>query len=1047
MIRLPAPPVTDYLTVALRAFAGPTYRELKDAPDSSGPKRSRLPASDWTLIFDTETNPDAGQALRFGTYQVRCAGEPHEFGIFYAPDNVTADELAALQSYAGDHDLTLTTREDFVDRVFFGIAYQFRATIVGFNLPFDISRLAVASAPARGRMRGGFSFTLSAQKIYPHVQIKHLSQSASIIQFAAPMKQRTGRAMRGRGDSAPVRRGHFVDTKTLAKGLAARSFTLASLSAFLGVEHPKLAFDDFYGAIDREMIEYAVGDTVTTWECYEKLIEKFDALGLGATRPEQIFSEASVGKAYLKAMAVKPWQRLDQLFPRQMLGNIMGSYFGGRSEVRIRREKRRVMLCDFLSMYPTVCTLMGLWPFIIADGMTWRDATEATRERLASIGLGALRSKECWADLATMVRVPPDADIFPVRAPYGEADRPANQSPPPATIGANYLSGDTALWFTLADCIASKLLTGKAPEIVEAVTFSPGPMQAGLCPVNICGKPDYHVDPVATDFFKRVIELRHETKQRLKSADLSEQDALDAEQYFLKIVANSTSYGVYAEVNVADLSAPMSATVHSSTSDRFTFPTKKDEQPGTFFHPLLATLICGAARLMLAITERLADDHCLDWAFCDTDSMAIAMPERMDADEFTTGVAQIVDWFAALNPYKFGGSILKIEDVNYRLGSGEPEPLYCWAVSAKRYALFNVGADGLPIMRKISAHGLGHLLTPYGDADPAPGVPVPHPSVLTDGVERWHHDLWWQIVRSGLSGKPDMVDLSYHPALLQPAMSRYAATTPALLGWFNAYNRDVAEGERVQPFNFLLAMMATRFQTKETIVPGTPKSTRRTAKPYKPVAAYDRDFERAAGTAFDRETGKRVDRAALKSYRDALADYHLHPEGKFLNADYHDRGTTQRRHVRMIGTRHIGKEAQDWERQAYAGFEPDAVPDYGVTGYDRAELMQATNELITQIGIAKAAKALAATPRRLRRYLDGTASFTDVSFAQCVASRLPHAMLIAHRIAQNRQTELQQWREAVARDGLRNAARQFGKDASNLRRTLAAFDRSAPCDG
>jgi hypothetical protein len=49
----------------------------------------------------------------------------------------------------------------FVDDVFYGLAYDLRATIVGFNLPFDLSRLAVRHGPARSKMRGGFTFQLS----------------------------------------------------------------------------------------------------------------------------------------------------------------------------------------------------------------------------------------------------------------------------------------------------------------------------------------------------------------------------------------------------------------------------------------------------------------------------------------------------------------------------------------------------------------------------------------------------------------------------------------------------------------------------------------------------------------------------------------------------------------------------------------------------------------------------------------------------------------------------------------------------------------------
>jgi hypothetical protein len=50
---------------------------------------------------------------------------------------------------------------EFADEVLFARPYDLRASIVGFNLPFDISRLAFRHASARGKaMRGGFTFKL-----------------------------------------------------------------------------------------------------------------------------------------------------------------------------------------------------------------------------------------------------------------------------------------------------------------------------------------------------------------------------------------------------------------------------------------------------------------------------------------------------------------------------------------------------------------------------------------------------------------------------------------------------------------------------------------------------------------------------------------------------------------------------------------------------------------------------------------------------------------------------------------------------------------------
>jgi hypothetical protein len=60
-----------------------------------------------------------------------------------------------------------------------------------------------------------------------------------------------------------------------------------------------------------------------------------------------------------------------------------------------------------------------------------------------------------------------------------------------------------------------------------------------------------------------------------------------------------------------------------------------------------------------------------------------------------------------------------------------------------------------------------------------------YPSVALDkiGVDRWHYDLWHEIIRAALEGRPDEVDLSYHEGLNRAAASRYGATTPARLQW------------------------------------------------------------------------------------------------------------------------------------------------------------------------------------------------------------------------------------------------------------------------
>ena len=49
-------------------------------------RKLRQIQSEWTLVFDTETNTDAAQALRFGVYHLYNGDQLDEAGIFIDPD-------------------------------------------------------------------------------------------------------------------------------------------------------------------------------------------------------------------------------------------------------------------------------------------------------------------------------------------------------------------------------------------------------------------------------------------------------------------------------------------------------------------------------------------------------------------------------------------------------------------------------------------------------------------------------------------------------------------------------------------------------------------------------------------------------------------------------------------------------------------------------------------------------------------------------------------------------------------------------------------------
>jgi DNA polymerase type B, organellar and viral/DNA polymerase family B len=874
-------------------------------------KSGHPPSSEWRIVIDTETMTDASQRLRFGTYLIYQNDELKEEGFF---SSLEGDEQVALEEYAKENDLALFSTRDFVDKRLYAVIDDLRGHIIGLNLPFDLSRLAIKHSNARRSMRSGFSLSLSENTKRARVRIKHLNARSSIIQLSR-VKQTTPRGMRNRGMRVLPHLNAFIDVKTLAGALLSGSWSLEKLADHLKTNHRKLKTDEHGGPLTKEYLDYAMQDVRATWECFKKLEAVYMSYGLSDTPITKIYSEASLGKAYLQQMGIRPWQELQPDFPPELLGKIKSTYFGGRSEVHIRRKIVRVLYCDFLSMYPTVCILMGLWRFVVAKGMSWQDTTSKTQAFLNELTIIGLQKAKTWRHLSTIVRLAPRDQILPVRAKYNGEQ---------FSIGVNYLTSEARLWYTLADCIVSKLLTGRTPKILESISFFPKRIQSKLKTIEIAGNANHSVDPIHEDPFRSLIDSRIEVKARMANCPPEEEGELDQQQLALKICANAITYGIYMEHNVQEQTKPELITCYGPSEKPFENRIKNVEEPGKYSHPLLATLITGAARLMLGIAEKLAVDVGIDWAFCDTDSMALARPEDMNEKGFIDRAKRVQQWFTPLNPYTVKEDLFKIEPVNYKTPDAMPTKnfaqVYCYAVSSKRYALFT--QEGCkPNILKASAHGMGHLLAPYEEKDAPIGIPKPIGKNI--GVARWQHDVWYRIIEAALDGHPDQVYLDDLPNFDKPAISRYAATSPILLSWFKTFNRGKKYCDQVKPFNFMLI-----FHIKDTI-----------AFPTHPVAPYDRDHSHAILDCFDRETGHPIATEVLATGGESLKRYHLHPESKFENGDYFDQGVTTRRHIKVESIEHIGKEANQLDQQLHMGYDSDAQVYYGCSPEDYSNLV------------------------------------------------------------------------------------------------------------
>ena len=225
----------ESLPIYLRA-----HTTVEGAQSKNNSNRRQEKFARYALVLDSETTLDTMQALTFGFYRF-CELQPGgdyvclEEGSFHA-DDLDERSLASLRRYVRSNGaetskgcpkkLRLCSRSAFIEKVFF-IACNAGAVVVAFNLPFDLSRLALEYRVARGAGGRGWSFVMSQYKhpktgkklpnsFRPRIQLRPKDSKAAFIRLAG-------------GDSnQPFRSGRFLDLKTLVWALRNRSLSLES---------------------------------------------------------------------------------------------------------------------------------------------------------------------------------------------------------------------------------------------------------------------------------------------------------------------------------------------------------------------------------------------------------------------------------------------------------------------------------------------------------------------------------------------------------------------------------------------------------------------------------------------------------------------------------------------------------------------------------------------------------------------------------------------------------------------------------------------------
>jgi DNA polymerase elongation subunit (family B) len=644
---------------------------------------------DRVLVFDTETTIDQYQNFKIGYFQIYQDGVIQHDGLFHDQTILSEREIKTLEAYSRKNNVSLYLFDEFIDNVFYPEVFEHKALCIGYNLAFDISRIAKRSGDSKGKNRGGFTFTLSDDPFKPPVIIKKLTDAYS-FKFTTT-KQNKGESYFS---------GYFLDVQNLSKVLLLKKhISLEEAAKMLNTPTQKMKGAE-HGKVTNKYIDYDTTDVQVTYEVYKALIKELEVYQINMP-PTRIYSEASIGKYALEKLGIKPFLEMNQDFPDQTIGNVMTSYFGGRTECKTRKKPTKVTVLDFTSMYPTVSMKMDLCKFITAERLELQYITEETRVFISNLKVSDLQKQDIWEKLVIMVKIQPDNDILPVRTDYKGDNKGYN-------VGINYLSSNSDMWYSLPDVIGSYLLTGKVPKIIEAVKFVPKGVQKGLRKTKILG---IDIDPSKDNVIQVLVEERQKIKEELKKIGKNgpELQHISSRAQAIKILVNPLSYGIFIELNPEDKKSDFQV----YGLDNFITKENRFEKSGKYFHPLLAVMITSGARLFLTMAEAKLKELGAIHTYMDTDSIFVP-PDKAQ---------EIADFFQPLNPYNMDIPLLK----------PEKKDLWFYGIASKRYALYTYEKGKIKFMedeRSYKLHGLGHLTNPF-----------------TNSVGDWQGEIWQDILK------------------------------------------------------------------------------------------------------------------------------------------------------------------------------------------------------------------------------------------------------------------------------------------------------------
>jgi hypothetical protein len=847
------------VTTAIRAWVEARKPgKARRAPRKKAKPWRPQPYGQRVLVFDTETTTDAAQRLLFGFFRLYEHDRLILEGLIVA-DVLDYEQMTTLAEYAARCHLPIYSRERFVEEIFYPEIYVEGTLCVGFNLPFDLARIAVHARICRGENRRKFGIVLTRRLRWHDLRVESLSARAALIGFV-PKRKLTAW-------ERPFFAGRFYDLSAVASAFTGERHSLHSAGTAFRTFTRKMQAPEL-GTIDRHSLLYGRQDVRATWALYKALRAEYERHPFATFENElhkpknarymgELYSSASIAKQYLRLLRIAPLLEKQPRFPRKHLGIAAVAYFGGRADVRVRKLDVPVWVLDFTSMYPMIFCLQELQKLLVAPRIGTKVVTAEIRRLVGQMAsdnpLPALYDPKTWRKFNCFVLVEPNGATLPVRFRKDAQDRPIGRNgkrkAEPFTIAVTPINTPEPRWYTLADVIGSVLLGEQVPKIRRAIRFVPKGRHRPRSTKFRNSVELWSNRPI----FKTIVEQKQIAKDR-STGD----DDLAALALGLKELANSGAYGIYAEVNVKPPKSddPIAGDVYADIA--FESSKVHDERPGAFANPILASLITGGTRLILAMLEREVNDRGGAFAFCDTDSLAICSGDRCPEGVPClpeSEIAAIIARFDSLSPYDptIVPHLLKVEYPGIT-------DLRCFAVSAKRYVLYQWRLGKRIQIVKASESALGAIIG----------------RSRNETTPKLARRIWLSILMDHLDVNPSqrrrakrLIDFDV------PMRRKFPISAPAILSRLNPHNRSKSYDHRIKPYGFVQSITPAVIGSNEPL----------------PIAPFERDLAKSKRLQWvDYHTGDPIrldwsgssmaDTVPVMRLSEYVHDYQRHPEAK-----------------------------------------------------------------------------------------------------------------------------------------------------------------------